>query len=276
MTRPLRLVVTTSRKPTSAQLERVDTLTRRLGGVARRRDRAVDVLVSDESADGAYLILRTHEEVRVAAGSTHIHPGMIYLKQKNGRGHPLLRAVAPHGGAPVRALVDCTLGAASDAIHLAHILPDLTITGAESSPVLYALLEEGLPRLAGESGRMWASAAARIDARHIDARQLLAAMPPDSVDVVFLDPMFRRAGKGSGGFSVVQALANHEPVDDAWLADAHRVARRRVVLKIDGAQPVPFTAPPSPGWNRRVRGGAVDYLVCERELPHPEWDTPTL
>jgi 16S rRNA (guanine1516-N2)-methyltransferase len=275
VTTPLRLVVTTSRKPSSTQRERARELASRFGAALCPRDAPIETLVEAAGADGAYVVGRGQETVRLGTENLHIHPGMLYLKQKDGMGHPLMRAVAPEDGAPVRRIIDCTLGAASDALHIARMLPDVQIVGAEVSVVLHALLEEGLPRLASDTARPWGSAA-RIEAHCVDARTMLEGMEDDSADVVFLDPMFRRPRGGSGGFGVLRKLAVEDVPDDALLAQAHRVARRRVVAKISGALPVPFWAPPSPGWNRRVRGGAVDYLVCERELAEPEWDLPDL
>ena len=275
MTPPLRLVVTTSRKPTPQQVQRAEEVATRLGASARARDAPVEDLVRAEGAHGAYIVLRTHEEVRLGAQNLHIHPGMLYLKQRDGRGHPLLRAVAPEQGAPVTRVVDCTLGAASDALHIARLLPDVHIVGCEASPILHALLEEGLPRLARDQHRPW-GAAVRIEAHCAQAETFLAGMDTDSADVVYLDPMFRRTGRGSGGFGVLRTLARDTQPSAALMAEARRVARRRVVAKIGGAQPVPFWTPPAPGWNRRTRGGAVDYLACELELTAPEWDIPDL
>lgn len=275
MSRPVRLVVTTSRKPTPDQLQRAADLAVRFGGALRVRDGSVERLVREEGADGAYLVTRTHDEVRVGDAVHRVHPGMIYLKQKAGLEHPLLRAVAPADATPVTSLVDCTLGVAGDAIHLARMLPDLHIDGCEASPVLHALLEEGLPRLARDTTRPWGSAAARIRL-HGEAEAFLATQPDASRDVVFLDPMFRRARGAAGGFGAVRRLATEGAPSVTLLEHARRVARRRVVLKIHGALPVPSWAPPAPGWNRRVRGGAVDYLACELELPDPEWHLPDL
>jgi hypothetical protein len=75
-------------------------------------------------------------------------------------------------------------------------------------------------------------------------------------------------------FTVVRRFADPRPLSSELLAEAQRVARRRLVLKIPGGAPVPKLSPPLPGWNRRVRGGAVDYIVSEKEIARPEWDEP--
>jgi hypothetical protein len=222
------------------------------------------------------VILKTHEELRHNGQRAHVHPGLLYLKQRDGRHHPLLRAVAPEKAAPVLSLIDATMGVAGDAIHIARILPEVSIMGCEASPVLHALLEEGLPRLRADASRPWSDAVRRIKALWVNAGDYLAGLSDDSVDVVYLDPMFTAPLAAPAGFTVVRQFALDQPPSLGLLDHARRVARMRVVVKIPGATEVPPWRPPEPGWNRRVRGQAVDYLACEMELHDPEWDEPTL
>jgi hypothetical protein len=59
---------------------------------------------------------------------------------------------------------------------------------------------------------------------------VLAARPAASADVVYFDPMFRRPQKASGSFDVLRSLAHHAPLTAEAVAQARRVARRRVVV----------------------------------------------
>ncbi|TNF23502.1 MAG: hypothetical protein EP329_27420, partial [Deltaproteobacteria bacterium] len=182
-------------------------------------------------------------------------------------------ALAPAAGAPLTRIVDATLGLAGDALFAATQL-GVEVLGIEASPVLAALLEEGLPRLAGDGGA-WAAGARRITLRHGEAVDVLRGLPDDAVDAVYLDPMFETPLGAQAGFDLLRAFAADAPPTQELLAEAWRVAARRVVLKVPGtAAPPGFSA--GPGWNRRVRGQAVDYLVIEGELADPEYEAPDL
>lgn len=272
------LVVTTTPSPPEALVARARAVAARCGAryVARRHDSATR-LGRRAGAALVYVVSREREEVRRvgggARGALHVHPGLFYLKREAGPGHPLLRALAPAAGRPVERLVDATLGLAGDALFAASAL-GVEVVGIEASPVLAALLEEGLARLAAE-GLGWSAGAARVRLVAGDAAEVLAAMAPGSATAVFLDPMFTTPLGAAPGFDLVRELALDAPLSEALVAAAWRVAARRVVVKVPGASAAPdFSA--GPGWNRRVRGGAVDYLVIEGELAEPEYEAPDL
>lgn len=254
------MVITTSARPTPQQEERARLLAQRLGAPYRERDRTVQRMRREMGLELAYIVRRDREELQDPEHQLFLHPGMFFLKRKDGLEHPLLRAISPTGEAP-GVVVDATLGMGGDAIHVASMLRPQRLLGLEQSPALYSLLEEGLPRLVA-AGRGWSQGAARIEPRFGDARTLLAQMEPRSADVVYLDPMFETPLEASTGFTLLRRVAVSDPLDEALLAAACRVARQRVVLKLPG-QALPPVALEGLPWNRRVRGRAVDYAVLE-------------
>jgi hypothetical protein len=254
------MVVTTSARPTLEQEQRAQLVAQRLGAPYQPRDRTVQRMRRELGLELAYIVRRDREEVQDPDHQLFLHPGMFYLKRKDGLEHPLLRALSPDGSSP-DVVVDATLGMGGDAIHVANLLAPRRLIGLEQSPALYSLLEAGLPRLAAQ-GRGWSRGAARIEARGGDARHLLAQMEPDSAEAVYLDPMFETPLQSSPGFTLLRRLAVADPLDEALLAVACRVARARVVLKLPGQALPPVSLPGQP-WNRRVRGRAVDYAVIE-------------
>ena len=59
---------------------------------------------------------------------------------------------------------------------------------------------------------------------------VLRHMPTASADVVYFDPMFRKAAKSASGFDIVRALAVADALSAEALAQAQRVARRSVIV----------------------------------------------
>ena len=269
----MRLLVTTTPDPPAALVARARAVAVRCGAKYVVRRGSVARMCRDTGHDVAYVVRRTREELRAADVSLHVHPGLFYLKREAGATHPLIRALAPALGAPVATVVDATLGLAGDALFVATQLA-VDVLGIEASPVLASLLEEGLPRLAAEDGA-WSAGAARVTLRHGDALDVLRTLPDGAADVVYLDPMFETPLGAQAGFDLLRLFAEDAALSPELLREAWRVAARRVVLKVAGTVTPPgFSA--GPGWNRRVRGQAVDYLVLEGELTDPEYEAPTL
>lgn len=258
------LLVTQAHSAAAPLIHRAQQIAARLGARWVPRDRGIRTLLRRYGATLAYVVTHERESVEDGAEALFLHPGLYYLKRTDGRDHPLVRAVAPREGVDIRRVVDGTLGMCGDALHLAATL-GAQIHGVEASPVLVCLAEEGLARIAAQRRRL-AAAARAIEVSCDDTREALRGMAAGSADVVYLDPMFRAPLGSQPGFSLLRRLADPSPVDRALLVEALRVARRRVVLKVRGADPPPVEDPPGPGWNRWIRGGAVDYFVIEIEL----------
>lgn len=181
---------------------------------------------------------RAHDEVRDAAGHTcFVQEGMLASKLTSGRAHPYMRALLGDDD-NIDGVIDCTLGLANDALHIATVL-ECPVRGVEGSPLLHALLEEGLPRLARTG---WPHAA-RIRLEEGRALDVLRACADHSVDVVNLDPMMSRAKKSAPSFSLLRDFAINEPASRELLVEAARVARRRVVLKLGRGAPLPAESP---------------------------------
>jgi 16S rRNA (guanine1516-N2)-methyltransferase len=143
------------------------------------------------------------------------------------RGLALARAV---GALDPRTLVlDATAGLGRDAFRLAAL--GATVVAAERSPVLAALLEDGLRRADGDPD-LSASLGGRLSVRAADARELLGgAWTPD---VVLIDPMYPDAGRSAlprGEMQVLRRLLGPDEDADALFRAARSAARGRVVVK---------------------------------------------
>lgn len=267
------MVVTTCRHPEAAQTSRAKAVAE-LCQVPYLERSSFARMTAASGADLFYVVGRKTEALRRGSDEFYVHPGMIKMKRADGASHPLVRAVRPPGAGPVERLIDGTLGMAGDALHLSTVLK-IGVVGLEINPVLASLVRGGLQHMvAGDA--WWGASARRVDVRCADNLAYLRELAAHAVDVVYLDPMFESSLGGALGFDVFKGLADHAPLSSQLLTEASRVARCRVVVKVVGASDPPALEDGAPAFNRRVRGGAVDYLVVEKVLENPEWDKPDL
>jgi hypothetical protein len=223
-------------------------------------------MAAEHDIDVFYVVRPDREELRTAAdppsgAACHVQPGLMPTKLGEGLRHPLVRAVRgavdDDAGEDVGVVFDGTLGLANDAVHVAAVT-GARVVGCEGSPLLHALLEEGLPRIA-RSGERWAEAAGRVALLHGDSADVLAAAGDDSIDVVMLDPMMSRRRRSAPSFELVRAFAVPDRAGPRLLREAWRVARKRVVLKLGKGAPLPVGR--SIEFSRFVAGAHVVYWV---------------
>ena len=237
----MRAAVTTPLGPSAAEEADARAAAARHGLPYAPRGRRPLAAALAEAGAGAGLVLSADKVVLAMEGAARRwSPGMGLLRAKRARARrggaadptardPFLDAADIREG---DAVLDCTLGLGADALVAAVAAgPSGRVVAVESSPLLAAWVAEGLRRLDDE-------AAHRVEVRAGDHRELLAALPGRSFDVVVFDPMFRHARAEPAGFDVVRRLADPRPLSPEALREARRVARRWVVVK-DGA----------PGWD---------------------------
>ena len=166
-----------------------------------------------------------------AEGELFFHPGMSHLRIKNlllGHGDHLVTALGLTEGMHV---LDCTLGTGADAIVESFAVGAAgAVTALESNPLIAAVIADGLAHATGDNYEMHA-AMRRITVHHADALAFLRAAESDSYDVIYFDPMFRRPLHESAGMNALRVLADMRALTEETIAEACRVARRRVVMK---------------------------------------------
>jgi len=187
--------------------------------------------------DTAVVIVMENGQPAVYQDQTRFifHRGMSELRILNllrGGNDPLIHALGLRSG---MSLLDCTVGLAADALVAAYAAgPVGRVLGLESVSLIAMLTGWGLRELSGESSDARSetiAAASCIDILNVDHRELLAALPDRSFDVVYFDPMFRRAKQASAGIRSLRSFADHKQLEPESLKQAVRVARSRVVIK---------------------------------------------
>ncbi|TNC83788.1 MAG: rRNA methyltransferase [Thalassolituus sp.] len=160
-----------------------------------------------------------------------------------GKGQDIAKAVGV-SAAYIPTVVDATAGLGRDSFVLATL--GCEVTAIERQPVVAALLQDGLSR-----ARLDAEVAeivGRIRLVHTSAHQWLAAQAENSVDVVYLDPMFDHDPKQKAAvkkdMQAFREVVGQDIDSDDLLSPALNAARCRVVVKrARKAQPLAGCAP---------------------------------
>ncbi len=126
--------------------------------------------------------------------------------------------------------LDCTVGLGADSIVASYFLPRGRVVGLESAPGIAQVVKWGMKMYRANSDWLQ-EAIQRVQVINCDHYTYLKDLPDDAFDVVYFDPMFRRPVLESAAISPLRSLANHEPLRLEVIAEARRVARRRVVVK---------------------------------------------
>ena len=165
------------------------------------------------------------QELRYYQGETYLkyHPSAAYLRILAPK-DPLLDLL----GAEVTTVLDTTMGMASDSLVMSYA--GYQVTAIESNPVIYEIVSQGLQQFVTESAEV-NQAMRRIQTVQADSLAYLQSLPEDSVDVIYLDPMFSETIAASKNLDGIRSLANYARVSEAFIQEAKRVARVKVILK---------------------------------------------
>lgn len=150
-----------------------------------------------------------------------------YKDLRIGKDDLLGKAVGLRRG--LRHVVDITAGWGHDTLRLLKL--GCEVVAIERSPVIYALLMDGLRR--AEQNPQWLNLTApRLKLIHGEAKEVLAGLPAEWREVIYMDPMFPERKKGAlakGEMQLLQTLLG--PDDDmalTWETAWHYSARRLV------------------------------------------------
>lgn len=180
------------------------------------------------------LVATTQGMKYFAAGTDEpffFHPSTGLLRVKRLlKGEPDAMVIAS-GVSIGDSVLDCTAGLGADAIVFSHAVgPTGTVTALESEPIVSLLVEEGLQTY--ESGIPEADEAMRrVQACCVEHGVYLRELPDKCVDIVYFDPMFREPIHETSSISPLRELANPRALSPETIAEARRVARKRIVLK---------------------------------------------
>lgn len=200
-----------------------------------RRNRSIGQLFREESFD-RFMVWPVAGQPslyrRRGARPLFYHPGMGMVRIKrlcDNREDDRLLAVT--GARPGDRVLDCTAGLGSDAVVWSHAVGAQGIcTALEASADIAQLF--AIARATYEAGvPAFDAALRRVDLRFASFREALAALPDDSYDIVYFDPMFDATVEGSHSMQLMRDYADLTNVARTDLARASRIARRVVAIK---------------------------------------------
>ncbi|MDD2233513.1 MAG: class I SAM-dependent methyltransferase [Desulfitobacteriaceae bacterium] len=203
-----------------------------------------DITKQNENLFPSLKITRKGVYLNDGGQNLHFHPSMTLLRIMNiykGNSDRYLIATGLKSG---DTLLDLTMGLGNDALVGAWAVGEQgKVIGVEYSPVICALVSDGLQSLASnhvpksknpDKNRAWETlslAAARIKVTWSDHNSFLCRQPSASADVVFFDPMFRYTPRKSASIKPLYSWSNLQSLRIEVIHESCRVARRCVVLK---------------------------------------------
>lgn len=156
---------------------------------------------------------------------------MLYRQNHPVQPEALLKAAGVKQGRG-QAVLDATAGLGQDAFILASA--GCRVTLLERSPILHALLADGLRRGASSENARVAASVARMTLILGDSAGLKWSQMAEKPQVVYLDPMFperRKSAKVKKSMFLLQQLLEDEVPSAGLLHNALQLAERRVVVK---------------------------------------------
>jgi hypothetical protein len=230
----LGLAITTSALCDDSSVAQAISLARETAGTyVPRRDEPIHSLFESTGAS-ALLIVEQSRLLLLSADGVHYsyHPNMAAVRAQNIRHgkRDIFKDAADLR--PGDAVLDCTLGFASEAA-IASMLVGATgrVVGLESAAALAAVTRDGLRRFSVDLDVL-NQAMQQIEVVTAEAGEYLSQLPDESFDVVCFDPFFkRRIAKSEHAVDPLFRFGDPRPLTSATVAQALRVARKRVLVK---------------------------------------------
>ncbi len=240
---PIPLAVTTSVRPDPAIEAQARAYAAELQALYVPR---IGLSVADvfAQADASRLLIVGADHLRlrdrVTGTEYFFHPNLFQVRASN-----VLRSAPDHfleatQLSPGASLLDCTLGFASEASLAALVVGETgSVMGLESVPELALVTRIGVQRFDLHSKTL-TQALRRVQVVTADSADYLPQCADNSVDVVYFDPFFEHRLSGSEvSVSPLFVFGNPAPLKAATVAEARRVAQRRVVIKHPRDEPLP-------------------------------------
>lgn len=227
------MIVTTSYSPDYNLIERACALAFRYKGLYLPRERFNLSTLQSSDMEKCLLLVTQHTLLLYLEQDKpfFFHPSMALLRVKQllrGENDPLLNY-----GRVVRgdSVLDCTAGMGADAIVFSYLVgTNGKVIALESEYLLSMMIHEGLNQYVTNLGEC-DFAMRQIQVCHAHHLNYMQQLPAKSIDIVYFDPMFRRPQQGSASLAPIRNLANHEPLSLDAIAEAKRIARKRIILK---------------------------------------------
>ena len=182
--------------------------------VERSSKGSLKFLLDREQVDALLVATNQGPQVYSASGTFFFHPSMAVLRAQRLKKHEpdhFVAALELKPGMKVLDFASFITGAEG------------VVCAVEASPLLHFVVSEGLQNYQAEDIDL-NSAMRRITTVCAEAETYLAALPADSFDVVYFDPMFRIPVNGSSNMEPLRPLAWEKPLTAETVEAALRAA----------------------------------------------------
>jgi len=231
----MEVVITTDKKPSKEMVEEAKRLSEKLGApLVKRRHLTINAIRKKFGKN----VLVVNRELTLTLHTLKgqklfFHPGLFKIRLLNylrtGR-EAMVEAMNLKEGETV---LDCNLGLAQDAL-LAAFVSKRKVVGVEKDPVIYEIVKRGLEKYHPKGKLEVAEFAFKLIEPHLsDNYEFLKKLPDKSFDVVYFSPMFVKPKWHCDVMSPFREVAPKDFVSPEVINEAERVARKRVVIKIN-------------------------------------------
>lgn len=225
------MIITTSSNPNKNVERKAERLAQEFNMDFIKRGKAsLSKIVKMYKVNGLLVVAKDRVKyVHFDATTLYFHPNMARIRitsMLKGSKDRLMEISRVQQGYTV---LDCTMGLATDAIVFSFAVgKEGKVITIESSTVIHLLVREGLKIYKSDMKEI-ADAMERIELINIDYLKYLKNQPDKSIDIIYFDPMFRKAAK-SVALTPLRKLANHTPINLESIEEVKRVARKIIVL----------------------------------------------
>jgi len=229
----IEVIVTTAGRTTEDMIEKAKQTALELESryVTRRKRSVLSVMEAEQ--EDCIVVGKNRLELYPLGEETpfFFHPNSSMFRIKRllkGEKDPFIEAAQLEAG---MSILDCTLGLASDSIVASFAVGETgNIVGVEGNPYLAYIVNKGLKQW--NSGiDVMNEAMRRITIQQNDSLDVLRKLNDKSFDCVYFDPMFEETILESDGIRGLTKFASAEGLSTEMMKQAHRVARKRIILK---------------------------------------------
>ncbi|RUM87695.1 MAG: hypothetical protein DSZ25_03150 [Thermovibrio sp.] len=231
----MEVVVTTDVKPNREMVEEAEKLSEKLGAPLVKRRHLTISAIKREYGKNVLVVKRDLNLVlhTLKGQKLFFHPGLFKIRLLNylrsGK-EAMVEAMELCEG---ETILDCNLGLAQDAL-MAAFVSRRKVVGVEKEPVIYEIVKRGLERYKPKGKLKVAEFAFKLIEPHLaDNYSFLRELPDKSFDIVYFSPMFVKPKWHCDVMSPFREVAPKDFISPETLKEAERVAKKRVVIKIN-------------------------------------------
>lgn len=259
----MEVVVTTDRKPTPEMVREAERLSEKLEApLVKRRHNTVNA-IKKRFGKNVLVVNRdlTFTLHTLKGQKLFFHPGLFKIRLLNylaGGKEAMVEAMDLKEGDTV---LDSNLGLAQDAL-MAAFVSKREVIGVEKDPVIYEIVKRGLEKYKPKGKLKVADFAFKLIKPVLeDNYEFLKSQPDKSYDIVYFSPMFVKPKWHCSVMSPFREVAVKDFVSPETLKEAERVARKRVVIKVNKGVKEMF--PFLKGYKVQESSTNVEYLYRE-------------